>query len=593
LNGKTPPGKISENPALYAALLSAVVVGILNFRYPIVGCDYKYFIPRLLDSFLYYRINGLGIEWWTPAFGGGLPSWPNPQQMQFSVPQALLFIVNPWIAVNATILIFLVAGFYGVFTLLGSILEYPRGVSILGATLFSANAFYVNHMAIGHLGFHAFPLLPWAVVLFLSRSIPTSLASLGLGAIITYLVYSGGFYIGIIFGFSVPLTLAIIFLVSRKTRPDYRSLYSRLFLGTFIGLLAGMSKIVAASSFLRHFPKELNDHYNAGVLQSLAGTIGQLFYAPIALFLQDGFSVTTVLRNLVGAGYYSFWELDLGLSPLLPIILLASVFLGKPAVFGIKAFFNRKRSGLFVSALALAWISWEISSARGVIYPLLKQLAPFQSFHVNVRFVSVFILPVVVFSVFMYRFLARRIACRREKRKELGFVFSIFTLLLFAVYANHPVYLICKSYNLMPNIEDWRTIKTSPGKISFKGVDMVPDFWVYQAGRSSLRPYEPIFGYFLERFPKKTHAGPFGDARNGYFNVTNPAGLVFPKENGIKPFDLISQDDEQNYRKFISYRPTDWKLSPMQKQANRVSLLSLIIAAVLGVYFTARFYRKR
>jgi hypothetical protein len=145
----------------------------------------------------------------------------------------------------------------------------------------------------------------------------------------------------------------------------------------------------------------------------------------------------------------------------------------------------------------------------------------------------------------------------------------------------------------MPNIEDWRTIKTSPGKISFKGVDMMPDFWVFQAGRSSLRPYEPIFGYFLERFSKKTHAGPFDDARNGYFNVTNPAGLVFPKENGIKPFDLISQDDEQNYRKFISYRPTDWKLSPMQKLANRVSMLSLIIAAVLGVYFTARFYRKR
>src|SRR5262245_35216013 len=58
---------------------------ILNRTYPIIGHDYTYFISRTLDSYLHYRINGLSIQWYTPSFGGGLPSYANPQQMQFSL----------------------------------------------------------------------------------------------------------------------------------------------------------------------------------------------------------------------------------------------------------------------------------------------------------------------------------------------------------------------------------------------------------------------------------------------------------------------------------------------------------------------------
>src|SRR5262245_38266301 len=85
-------------------LLNLVVIAVflvhyMNRAYPMVGHDFSYFIPRLIDTHLHYRINGLAIQWYTPSFGGGLPAYANPQHIQFSLPQFLLFVFNPWHAI--------------------------------------------------------------------------------------------------------------------------------------------------------------------------------------------------------------------------------------------------------------------------------------------------------------------------------------------------------------------------------------------------------------------------------------------------------------------------------------------------------------
>ena len=70
--------------------------------YPFIGHDYRYFIPRLIDTDLHLRLNGPWIQWYTPSFGSGIPAFPNPQHLQYSLVQALTYISNPWIAVLAT-----------------------------------------------------------------------------------------------------------------------------------------------------------------------------------------------------------------------------------------------------------------------------------------------------------------------------------------------------------------------------------------------------------------------------------------------------------------------------------------------------------
>ena len=79
--------------------------------YPMIGHDFRYFIPRLLDTLLHVRINGWSIQWYTPTFGAGLPAYPNPQHLQYSIVQLMTLIVDPWIAVLATA--FLAERMYG------------------------------------------------------------------------------------------------------------------------------------------------------------------------------------------------------------------------------------------------------------------------------------------------------------------------------------------------------------------------------------------------------------------------------------------------------------------------------------------------
>src|SRR5512146_2302551 len=103
---------------LNAILVSSFTVWYSNLRFPLVGQDYKYIVPRLIDTYLHYKINGLSIQWYTPSFGGGLPAYPNPQHIQFSLTQLLTGFVNPWAALLITIFFMALAGFLGAYYLL-------------------------------------------------------------------------------------------------------------------------------------------------------------------------------------------------------------------------------------------------------------------------------------------------------------------------------------------------------------------------------------------------------------------------------------------------------------------------------------------
>src|SRR5262245_58418926 len=78
-----------------------------------LGQDYFLFMPKLLDGAFWYKTNGLfAVPWFTPSFGGGLPAFPDPQSMYYSVPQFLSFFISPFTAVKLTFILFGVIGFY-------------------------------------------------------------------------------------------------------------------------------------------------------------------------------------------------------------------------------------------------------------------------------------------------------------------------------------------------------------------------------------------------------------------------------------------------------------------------------------------------
>src|SRR6266508_159528 len=69
-------------PALYLTVIVGLIVFIVSRDLPKAGHDYGFFLPRMLDTHLHHRINGLGIQWYTANFGAGTPAYPNPQYIQ-------------------------------------------------------------------------------------------------------------------------------------------------------------------------------------------------------------------------------------------------------------------------------------------------------------------------------------------------------------------------------------------------------------------------------------------------------------------------------------------------------------------------------
>src|ERR1044071_3563929 len=49
-------------PAIFLAVLVGLMIFIVGKYYPKVGHDYGFFIPRMLDTHLHHRVNGLGIH---------------------------------------------------------------------------------------------------------------------------------------------------------------------------------------------------------------------------------------------------------------------------------------------------------------------------------------------------------------------------------------------------------------------------------------------------------------------------------------------------------------------------------------------------
>jgi len=111
-----------------------------------------------------------------PSFGGGLPAYPNPLQMQFSFQQLFTFFVNPYIAILVSSLVYIIAGFWVTFLLLRDVLELKPLSAILGASFFIANGFFIERLVVGHADKITFPLIVIPVfALFYRKSRPGSL----------------------------------------------------------------------------------------------------------------------------------------------------------------------------------------------------------------------------------------------------------------------------------------------------------------------------------------------------------------------------------------------------------------------------------
>jgi hypothetical protein len=565
-------------PPVLGGGIIVILILLMNMDYPFVGHDYRYFIPRLIDTNLHLRLNGLSIQWYTPSFGGGLPAYPNPQHLEYSIVQWVSFFIGPWLAILVTTAGISFVGYYFFYRFLSEKLELDWKASTLGSLFFLGNGFFIEHMMVGHLGYQLFPL--GAVILYtLFDEESKLLINVIIIAVVTAMIINqAGFYLIIILFLSFSITLPIIYLY-RPQSVNWKHLAWKIVLSVVLSAALAGSKVYAVFSLMRHFPRQIFDTYNVGIIQAITGLVAQLLgvmtFIPVLMLTgQDTDLLSGGLSNITGAEY-GIWEIDTGVSPLLIAFLLMWLARRFTSIQSTRttAFESWRIPALILFGVAV-WVTIELTFAKGLIYSSIKDLPILGSLHVNVRFASVFILPLVVFgTIQINRFL--------PANAEIHY---FFILCILAVAMVLPYFFLSsaiqsRDFKLFVNDKMIRPVKL----FSITRISDIADWDVFTEYASSYRPYEPLFGYSLDTFTPQTHIGSVFEQNNGYFNMTNPASLVFPEINNSYPFERIKVSDSDKLKILIQHEQPGWYIPTAQKILNVLSLVSFIFC--IGTLF--------
>lgn len=257
------------------AVICWAILRYMNLKFPIVGDDYSLAIPSMLDLLLHYHVNGISIQWYTPSFGGGLPAFPDPNNGQFSLFGLLPLLVNPWLAVIISCIVYITLGGIASYYLFNHVLKLHRTASILGMVFFLANGFIMERIAIGHLGYSAFPVIAILAVLLLDASLPKGIAGLLFAFLVAVLIQQAGYFLIITFSLSFLIFLPLVYLYKQEVF-SWKRILSVLAVGGAVALVISASKLAAVYAFMRFFPRQLADEYQTNALSGFIGTVFQL-----------------------------------------------------------------------------------------------------------------------------------------------------------------------------------------------------------------------------------------------------------------------------------------------------------------------------
>ncbi len=514
-------------------LINLFLIQYTNASYPMVGNDFAGFTSRLLDSHLYYKANGFGIEWYTPNFGGGLPAYPNPVQTQFSLPQLATWFINPYAAILVSTAIYIAIGFLVTYLFLKNVVELRPLSAILGADFFLINGFLIERVVVGHVNLLTFPLIIIPVYAMLHPKLPSWIGGVLISITGAALVYSGGVYIAIIGLFSTLIIFPLIYFLKPQLISWRKTLPVLSWGGLLTALLCG-SKLYATMQYMRFFSREVSDHYPTNWLTGLGGMILQLFgtmnFLPILSVIQKtSASFTVRLLNWTKTPY-GFWELDSSITPGLLIILVTGVLMvvfRKPGIETRNVTIKKIIAGLCI--IFITSLVTEFSMAKGILYEFFRQLPILKSLHADIRFTSSFILPLAIIGAKVFdtwvgkwkstvkEFLAYCIIAGIS----IASMWSYFFMPLNIQPRDFDVTSIYKTYQL-----------SSEGNI-FPVTQIVPDmndYEVFILGSSNTRHHsDALFRDDNVLLTPLVHEGSVYDVQDGYYNMTNPASSCLPR----------------------------------------------------------------
>lgn len=354
-------------------------------------------------------------------------------------------------------------------------------------------------------------------------------------------------------------------------------------------LLISLSKISAVYSFMRFFPRQIADTYEASILNGILAIFMQLLgtmnLLPIfKLIGADPNQLQEYIIAISKANEFGWWEFDMSLSPAVFGILIIGMFgfLGK-AKKKVKASLAERKWIAWVLFFFFTWLTIEFTLSKGLIYPLLQKLPIMSSLHVNLRFAAAFILPLVLLAAFIYD----GWISRWTKNETI----SIFLMLNILTLSSMNSFFMIKSdlqdrvYDATLSEKVYSIIRLGDPMTITGIVDSEDEMVALQLHESNLKPYEPVFGYDLENFHLEIHSGSIWDISDGYYNMTNPSSYVFPGNNDTRAFERIPISEKDKLEVFASHKQPGWKIPIYQRISDWVSGVSFVIViAMLAVW---------
>ncbi len=543
----------------------------------VMGHDYLRHLPWLLAGYFWLRTNGpFAVPWAVPSFCGGVPFYPDPENMYYSVAQWLTLIMDPLAAVYWQFLLMAWLGFAGFYVLLRLAFVSSRPAALLGAAVFMFNGFYAHRMLIGHVPFHAFMLLPWVAFFVLrptgesaERNWRTAGSVVCAALILAYMLQSGMVHAW------VPVLLAIVVLGLLRElwiEPD-ALFWARLLGAVALALALAASKLSAAAAYVAQFPRA------AYPIPGVAGVAALLKVLTESLFLGPTENTESAIVNTQWIlGRHEF-EYGVTFVPALMIAAAALRWLGNARRRKLTLPCTRTVS-VWVGLAALLCLPAVLNYYEPALHQLLKQIPIIRSTSTFLRWFCVYI-PVLA----------------------LGGALAMDSITsgrgLKIVVAGISIGA-CVAVTAIADREYYRAQPYSPERVRLaytevhRGRQIPPIVSIgdrrygndaLALGVSPIGCYLAIFGYRLELFPLQAlHAGPALADHGGQLNVKNPACYWLPAENGCRPGDHFTSEQRRTAAEFLVYGPTEFQWSIRQEVANRVNLAALFgcIAFALG-----------
>jgi len=563
----------------------------------LIGHDYEYFVPHLMYGKIWFSNNFLSVPWFSPSFCCGTPFYSDPETMYYSLNQIIFLIFNPIVSIKIIFFIYSFISYVGMYFLMKKNFKLDRYTSLLCASLFLFNGYFIYRAIPGHVSHLSYVFIP-LFCHFLINSFEKNLKSSRIVYfVLSSIIFANFFHSGsgpIIFMIFASIVFVLLFYSHLK---KHLKIFINFISSLFIGVLISLSKISAVLFFINNFPRKYPMMQFDSFLPFIKTFFSSFFLKPNEKYFNDNIS------SMFPLGVH---EIEYSVS-IVPLILLFFIFFLKRKIFQ----FNYYNFQFFILLVLISLIPILFNVNFLNQFQLIEKIPLLNSTWVQVRWMSIYILPIIILSGFIIENLNINIS----KKKYLA-ISMIFLLFIQNITKDKSWHFEDSRYSLK-NAADF-SLKMKTGKLaeivgpavlmdksgSIKRITGRNDMFFFSY--SPLNCYHGIFGYGLEALNAKKiilnsklilednsyilYSDKL-DKSNDHFMMFNPSCFLFPQENNCLPGDTFKISEKEKLLKFANYKKFNFNQNKIQIFSNYISfftflssLLYLLYSLVIFIY---------